>query len=159
MQSRPRMLALAASLAMLASAGTLAAQTLPAHSTWKLNTAKSKYTPGPMPKSVTVVFDSVPNGQKVDVKGTAADGSAMAFHYTQTTDGKPYPITGSPDYDAATTTRIDAATTHVVRTKGGKVVQTLHAVMSADGKMLTVTTTGTNAKGEKINNVAVYDRQ
>jgi len=32
-------------------------------------------------------------------------------------------------------------------------------VVSKDGKVLTVTTKGTNAKGEATNNVAVYDKQ
>ncbi|MFI5309790.1 MAG: hypothetical protein ACHQQ3_01040 [Gemmatimonadales bacterium] len=142
----------------LAVAGTAAAQSLPAHSTWKLNTAKSQYT-SPMPKNVTLVVDSVPGGIRVDVKGTAADGSAMAFNYTQTADGKEYPIKGSPDYDAATSKRIDDATTEVVRKKGGKVMQTLRVTLSKDGRTFSVKTTGTNAKGEKLNNTAIYDKQ
>jgi hypothetical protein len=32
-------------------------------------------------------------------------------------------------------------------------------VVSADGKTLTVTQTGKNAKGEDVNSTAVYDRQ
>jgi len=31
--------------------------------------------------------------------------------------------------------------------------------VSSDGKTMTVTTTGTDERGRKINNVAVYDRQ
>jgi hypothetical protein len=40
-----------------------------------------------------------------------------------------------------------------------KVVQTQTRVMSPDGKTLTFPGTGTNAKGEQINNIAVYDKQ
>jgi hypothetical protein len=31
--------------------------------------------------------------------------------------------------------------------------------LSKDGKVMTLTITGTNVKGEKTNNVAVYDKQ
>jgi len=47
----------------------------------------------------------------------------------------------------------------MTRTKAGKVVQTQTRVMSADGKTLTFTGTGTNAIGQQINNIAVYDKQ
>jgi hypothetical protein len=38
------------------------------------------------------------------------------------------------------------------------VVATQRNVVSADGKTRTVTTTGTDAQGQKINNVAVYEK-
>jgi hypothetical protein len=34
-----------------------------------------------------------------------------------------------------------------------------HIVVAADGKSRTSTTTGTNADGVKVNNVAAYDKQ
>ena len=41
----------------------------------------------------------------------------------------------------------------------GKVVQTGTTVVSPDGKTYTVSTTGTDASGQQINTIAVYDRQ
>jgi hypothetical protein len=38
-------------------------------------------------------------------------------------------------------------------------VATSRGVVSKDGKTLTVTTTGTNAKGQKMHNVVVLDKQ
>jgi hypothetical protein len=38
-------------------------------------------------------------------------------------------------------------------------VQTYTRVVSKDGKTMTITTTGTNAKGEKLHNVAVYEKK
>jgi hypothetical protein len=43
--------------------------------------------------------------------------------------------------------------------KGGKVTTTQTSAVSSDGKTRTVTTTGTDAAGQTVNNVAVYDRQ
>jgi hypothetical protein len=45
------------------------------------------------------------------------------------------------------------------RKKGGKVVQTGTNVVSKDGKTRTISSKGFDAKGQKINNIAVYDKQ
>ena len=47
----------------------------------------------------------------------------------------------------------------VVAKTAGKVTTTNWIVVSPDGKTLTQTTTGTNVRGETLNNVAVYEKQ
>ena len=54
---------------------------------------------------------------------------------------------------------IDAYTTEVVGKKAGKPSITYRRVVSKDGKTLTLRATGTDAKGEKVNEVAVFDKQ
>jgi len=49
--------------------------TYPLIGTWKLNVARSKYTPGPVPKSQTVKFESSGQGVKVTVDGVNANGT------------------------------------------------------------------------------------
>jgi len=39
------------------------------------------------------------------------------------------------------------------------VVQRTHRVVSKDGKTLTITSTGTNEKGQATNTVTVYEKQ
>jgi hypothetical protein len=39
------------------------------------------------------------------------------------------------------------------------VAQTLRRVVSKDGKTMTVTTKGTNAQGQAVNNVAVFAKE
>jgi len=51
------------------------------------------------------------------------------------------------------------ATTEATLKKSGKVVSTARRVVSKDGKTLTLTITGTNAKGQKVKNIAVYEKQ
>jgi hypothetical protein len=72
---------------------------------------------------------------------------------------KPHPITGSPAFDEDTLTRIDADTLKVSRSKAGKVVQTGTFVVSRDGKMITFTSTGTDATGQPYNNTQIYEKQ
>src|SRR5262249_45899703 len=58
-------LVLAAVLVLSASAASLAIQQAdPFVGTWKLNLAKSKYDPGPAPKSTTAVYEVVQGGYK-----------------------------------------------------------------------------------------------
>ena len=127
--------------------------------TWKLNVAKSKYAPGTGPRELTVTFEKAGDGVKITAKGTAADSSAINTVYTPTYDGKDVPVTGSPDFDAASLKMMDANTRHTVRKKGGKEVQVVHSVLAKDGKSFTATTTGVNAKGDKINSTAVFEKQ
>ena len=138
----------------------VAQQKDPLVGTWNLNVAKSKYSPGPPPKSTTTIYEAAGKGYKVSVKQEPASGSAQQWSYTTELDGKDSPITGNnPNADTIAVKRIDAHTLESVNKKGGKMVSTQKIVVSADGKTRTVTTTGTNAQGEKMHNVAVYEKQ
>lgn len=128
--------------------------------TWRLNIAKSKYTPGPAPKSITSTYEAAGQGYKVSVRNEPVTGAAQQFSYTTSLDGKDSPITGNnPNADAIAVKRIDATTLEAVNKRGGKVTTTQRNVVSADGKTRTVTTTGTDAQGQKVNNVAVFEKQ
>jgi len=127
--------------------------------TWKLNVSKSKYTPGPPPKSATVKYEASEGGYKRTGESVEADGKRTGFEYTAKYDGKDYPVTGSELFDAIAVKRVDDNTVEATLKKGGKVVSSAKRVVSKDGKVMTITIRGTNAKGEKTNNVAVYDKQ
>ena len=47
----------------------------------------------------------------------------------------------------------------LVNKKGGKITTTQKNVVAADGKTRTVTTTGTDAAGQKVSSVALYEKQ
>jgi hypothetical protein len=127
--------------------------------TWKLNAAKSKYTPGPAPKSATISYEETADGIKRTGESVDAEGKTTSFEYTAKYDGKDYPVTGSDLYDTITLERIDAQTIEAALKKSGKVVSNARRVVSKDGKVMTLTITGTNPKGEKMLNVAVYEKQ
>ena len=144
--------------ALLGCAATLVAAD-PAIGTWKLNAAKSKYTPGPPPKSATITYEETADGIKRTGESVDAEGKTTSFEYTAKYDGKDYPVTGSDLYDTITLKRINDHTTEANLKKSGKVVTHARRVVSKDGNVMTITMTGTNPKGEKMHNVAVYDKQ
>jgi hypothetical protein len=146
-------------LALVGAAVSVHAQADPFIGTWKLNVAKSKYNPGPPPKSQSSVYAVAGKGVRITTTGIGADGKPINQDTTANYDGKDSTTIGSPDYNITSLKRIDANTVEIARKKGGKVVQTATNVLSKDGKTRTLTTKGTNAQGQTINNVAVWDRQ
>jgi len=134
--------------------------------TWKANVAKSKYSPGPPPKSAMQKIDSVEGGFKLVAEGDNSEGKKNHNEYTVKFDGKDYPehpmLDGKPNPNGADTIsikKIDDFTYEATTKKGGKVLTTTKNVVSKDGKMRTSTTTGTNAQGQNVNNVVVWEKQ
>ena len=130
----------------------------PAVGTWKLNVAKSTFSPGPAPKSMTVTIATAGKGLKVAIEAVGPDGVAAKWGYTTTGDDKDVPVAGNPAYDAATNVRADSRHGTTTYKKGGKVILTVTTVISADGKTLNTVSKGTTAEGKPVHNVAVYDK-
>jgi hypothetical protein len=126
--------------------------------TWKLNEAKSKFAPGAT-KNHTVVYATAGDQVKVTVDGTDAQGKSIHNEWTGKFDGKDYPVTGDPTSDTRAYKQAGENKLEMTVKKDGKVTATGSIVVSADGKSRTVTTSGTDDKGAKIENTAVYDKQ
>jgi hypothetical protein len=127
--------------------------------TWKLNVAKSTFSPGPAPKSQTRTYAETPQGITLTIKTTAADGKESTATLTFKVDGKPYPVSGNPDFDMVSITQVDALTFHSTQTKAGAAVGAGVRTVSKDGKTLTFSQKGTHANGGKYEDVSVFDRQ
>jgi hypothetical protein len=126
--------------------------------TWKLNVAKSKFS-GAAPQSGTRVYSENADGGAMDQKMVGADGKEKSMHVVLAYDGKAHPATGNPDADSVTGKAINARTSDFKLTKDGKATGTVHRVVSADGKTLTVHNKGTHADGTPYDDTLVYDKQ
>ena len=156
---RPACLGAAVTGILIVLGGGVFAQSNSDVGTWTLNVAKSKYSPGPVPKSATTKIEAAGAGVKVAVDQVFPDG-ARHWEYTANNDGKDVRVTGNnPDADMVARTRLNATTVQTASKKGGKVTTTNTSVISSDGKTRTVTTKGPDSKGQTVNNVAVYDKQ
>jgi hypothetical protein len=127
--------------------------------TWKLDLAKSTYTPGPAPKSLTLKFKATPGGIKFTADGVGADGKATHSTFLSKFDGKDVPYEGNPDADMASPKKVDNNSYNNTWKKGGKPRIATNVVVSADGKTMTITQTGTNGKNQTVSNTAVYNKQ
>jgi len=127
--------------------------------TWKLNVAKSTFSPGPAPNSQTRTYAESAQGIALTVKTVAQDGKESTATVTFKEDGKPYAMSGNPDFDTVSVKRVDAFTTNSTQTKAGVSVGTGVRAVSKDGKTLTFSQKGTHVNGVKFDDVLVYDRQ
>ena len=147
--------------------------------TWVLNVAKSTFSPGPAPRSESRTYIMETEKTKLTARGVAEPrtfvsvrqeikatsqgvdgyGQPMTREWTIVRDGRDRPVTGDPDVDMLSLTPIDALTSALTLKRAGRIVITGTQAISRDGKVMTVTTTGINAKGQTINDVAVFDKQ
>ena len=128
--------------------------------TWKLNFAKSRFNPGPPPKSMTVRFEPWgDDGLKVTIDTVEANGEVTKHQYTAQYDGKDYPVSGDPGRDTVALKRIDLYTLQYTNKRGGRVISSYREVTAKDGKSRTITQKGMSSRGVPVDNVLVYDRQ
>jgi hypothetical protein len=128
--------------------------------TWKVNIEKSKYSPGPPPKANTIKWEPVQGGFKFTTDGVDAKGQTNHSETMEKTDGSEGQVEGAQTPNTTRgLKRIDDHNYEDVDKVGGKTVATRRLVISADSKTLTVTVKGTNAQGEAVNNVALYEKQ
>jgi hypothetical protein len=126
--------------------------------TWKLNEAKSKIGAG-SPKNHTVVYERAGDNVKITVDGIDSAGNSTHSEWTGKFDGKYYAVTGDPNSDMRSYRKINKRTLALTAKKGNKVTLTGRITMTANGRSRTVTTTGTNSSGKKVQTTAVYDKQ
>src|ERR1700686_2079352 len=67
--------------------------------TWKLNEAKSKFSPGAV-KTTMAVYEVAGHNVKVTADGDDGTGKPTHSEWTGKFDGKDYPVTGNPNLDA-----------------------------------------------------------
>jgi len=152
---RVRTLVSTLSLLVLGTAIGIAAS--PQIGSWKLNEAKSKFSG--VAKNTLVVYTEAGDSVKVAIDGIDAAGKAFHSEWTGKFDGKDYAVTGDAATDMRSYSVVNANTLAFTSKKGGKVLLSGEIVVAADGKSRTVKASGTNAQGESVTQMAVYDKQ
>jgi hypothetical protein len=128
--------------------------------TWRMNAAKSNFSPGPLPKSSIAKWEPVQGGVRLTVDVVPAKGETQHYESTGRFDGKDNPVKGNnPDGDTVAFSKIDARTYEVVTKKGGKNTITARIVVAADGKTRVTTQTGRDGQGRMVNNTIFYEKQ
>ena len=145
---------------VMSVASTVLAQTDRFVGTWKLNVKKSKFVQGPTLKSETRIVSQGPFGMAVSVKTVNGDGSTQEFEYTADLQGKSNPMVGQGPYGANTiaTNLTTPNTIQSTFSKANNVVATATSTVSNGGKVLTITTRGTDTNGKPLSMIAVYDK-
>jgi hypothetical protein len=146
-------IALAAGLLMAADADD------PILGTWKLNLSKSKYIPGPAPRSQMRVYRQTAEGIFVRIETVGPDGKPRPpIEFPEKYDGKDYPMKGSAIADALALTRINNYLAEAVMKHAGMVVATTRRIITDNGKTLMLIYQETSQE-HPVDNIIVYDRQ
>ena len=148
-------------VAILALAGSVWAQSDPLIGTWKLNLSKSIYDPGPAPQSLIHQYESAGKDTYKNTRDLVdANGKSSHRELTLVFDGEEHPRANSPSgLDATMDRRIDAYNLEGMSMRGGKLIAVYMRSVSPDGKTLTFKTMGTNAQGKPFSRVEVFDKQ
>ena len=128
---------------------------------WKVDVAKSRYQPGPGPKSETLRFEPVGEGFKISLDGVNEQGP---YHSEGTGkfDGIDVPVVATPARQARFTyafSRIDDHTWDIAIKVNGQRRILVHNVVSDDGKTMRGVSTAVNKLGQITSQVVIYEKQ
>ncbi len=126
---------------------------------WLLDPQRSKYPASACPKRMTIEMRAQANGVHYRSETVLPNGRLITADYTAAYNGKPAIVIGDrgmllPVSLKQTQPRVVVAT----YTSGFQPVATSRRVVSADGKVMTITTTSQDAAGNSTTNIGIYRR-
>lgn len=126
--------------------------------TWRVNLAESTFAAGAPYRRVTCKIAPWEDGLKViyDIVGTR--GGVTHWEWMGKLDAKDYTLQGVEVVVTNAYTQIDERTYTTVIKEDGRVTTTSKITISADNKVMTVTSATPNAQGQQVVNTVVYNR-
>jgi len=124
---------------------------------WQLDVVKSRYTPGPPPRSEVRTYVRDKDGMKGTIRRRREDGREEVIEYRADFD-REYPVMGTPAYDTIRLKRIDSHTAEAVLSHAGRVFGTARRTISQDGQTLTIMFRQ-ESQGILESNTAIYRKQ
>jgi len=145
------------------------AQPDPIIGNWKLNGAKSKFSPvllkaknETVPKEATEIYKLVGDQIELTVENTMTGGGRISGRYTWPRNGG----VAKAQEDVASFTGVTIIETliapgewYATFLKNEKQFIVVHKVVSKDGKTMSLNSTGTDDQGKPFEQIVVYDRQ
>ena len=163
-----RLAAMAAGLVLALSIGIVAASSqaaapeqAPWIGTWQLNAARStaRSTPSPYKRVVLRIEPAADDGLVVVYDMVGTRGGVTHVEWSGQFDGRDYPVQGMDYVLTNAYRRLDDRSYEIVIKVDGQPAATAVAVVSPDGRTLTVTTAERGPGGQTANTTAVYERR
>ena len=125
---------------------------------WELDTGLSRYESKDMPQKMVIVMQAAPHGVQYRSETTLAGRRISSAAYTAEYDGRPAMVMGDAGLMAPVVLkRLGWATVDAVYVRGFRTVASSRRVISADGAIMTITTSSNTPQGEIIN-VGIYHK-
>ena len=126
---------------------------------WELDATKTQTKQG-MGKSMTITYSRVFLFRiKVTIEGMDAKGAPFHNEWVGRFDGRDYPVTGDPNSDMRSYTKVDSHTLSFSMKKAGRVVASGKIVVAPDGSLRTVKASTITPKGRMVRSAAVCGLQ
>jgi hypothetical protein len=129
--------------------------------TYKLNIAKSSYTPAPNPvQDLTVIRVLSSGGITQTTNGTLTGNVPFHASYTTKGDGVEVPVQGNAPFDTIAVKQADTNTaTDQRRSAQSPYRASGRTVFTHHSKTMTVTIKGTSGVGKEFTQILVFDKQ
>jgi hypothetical protein len=125
---------------------------------WKLNLARSRFNPGPAPRSQTRTYVETPKGIQVTIRSVGANGRSSTIAFPERYDGRDYPVQGSEVADALALVRINDYMAEATMKHGSRVVASAKRLITDEGKTLVIDYKEPSPE-RPVDNELVYDKQ
>jgi hypothetical protein len=156
---RPRWCCGALASVILATGVAAAEERDPFVGIWELDTGLSKYESKDLPQKMVIVMQAAPHGVQYKSETTFAGHRVSSAAYTAEYDGRPAMVTGDAGLMAPVLLkRKDMNTVDAVYVRGLQAIASSHRVISADGAIMTITTSSKTAQGAEIINIGIYHK-
>jgi hypothetical protein len=127
---------------------------------FKLNIAKSNIPANEAPKELTIVARELGDQYEITFNTIQKDSSSSSAKYTAAKVGGVYKAEPAlPEGISLISTMINLYDWYTTVLQNGKQVEVQHYLMSNDGKTITETRKGTDAKGKSVERLLVFDKQ
>jgi hypothetical protein len=136
--------------------------------TWKLNVAKSKFSPvfsaimqQAPPKEETMVYRELGTDEyEMTMTGVLTDGKPLAVKGIVPREGGTVKILQGdlPPGFSVVATKIDPSNSYATFMLNGKQLFVGQSLVSEDGKTMRVTDTGTDAQGKAFEHLLIFDK-
>ena len=151
-------LALLAVSVFAVSVGVAAGTDDPLYGTWKLNVARSTWSPGsPYQSEVAKIEPYGEDGIKWYAEIVSGEGKKNTTQFSASFDGSEF----TPGAEGGTSImlRVNRYITERINKKDGKITTIQRRTVSKDGQTLTITTVGIDPMGRPISNDMVFEKQ
>jgi hypothetical protein len=126
---------------------------------WRLDVEASIYPLGARPKQMTIEMTLVGNKVQYSSETVYPNGSSMRSKYVSGYDGKEVIVRGTAGMLLPVSLRrLDARTVVATYTRSLRVVATSRRVVSADGRVMTITTSSMDQEGKGVVTIGLYNK-
>jgi hypothetical protein len=127
--------------------------------TWNLVIEKSKFNPGPPPKSEVRTYVQTPEGIVATITTVQSDGTKRTISYPWQPDGTERAVLGSELLDTIRLERVDNLTAEATLRHGDKVIASERRTLALDGTSMTITVKDISLEDRPIDIIAVYEKR